>query len=61
MLRLRREYIARRYVQVKRDLDAIQRSGRASGLEVLELTQESLDLQREREEIDQLVRRTTAG
>ncbi len=57
LLRLRREYVARRYVQVKRDLDALQRSS-AAGSEILELTQESLVLQREREELDQHLRRS---
>jgi|GEM_PF-254777 len=57
LLRLRREHVARRYVQVKRDLDALQRS-QAPGPEILALTQESLVLQREREELDQHLRRT---
>lgn len=55
LLRLRREYVARRYVQVKRDLDALQRSS-AAGSQILALTQESLVLQREREELDQHLR-----
>ncbi|MCO4771104.1 MAG: toprim domain-containing protein, partial [Deltaproteobacteria bacterium] len=57
LLRLRREYVARRYVQVKRELDAMQRSGKAVGAEILGLTQESLLLQREREELDQHLRK----
>jgi len=56
LLRLRREYVARRYVQVKRELDAMQRAS-APGPEILHLTQESLLLQREREELDQHLRR----
>lgn len=57
LLRLRREYVARRYVQVKRELDAMQRAS-APGAQILELTQESLLLQREREELDQHLRRS---
>ena len=53
LLRLRREYVAARYVQIKRDLDALQRSGNGSGLELLELGQESIQLQKEREALDQ--------
>ena len=53
LLRLRREYVAARYVEVKRELDALQRSGRGSGPELLELGSESIGLQREREALDQ--------
>jgi DNA primase len=57
LLRLRREYVARRYVQVKRDLDALQRSS-SPGPEILALSQESLVLQKEREELDGHLRRS---
>ncbi len=53
LLRLRREYVASRYVHIKRELDALQRSGRGSGPELLELSMESVALQRERESLDQ--------
>ncbi len=53
LLRLRREYVASRYVHVKRELDALQRSGRGSGPELLELSVESIQLQKERESLDQ--------
>ena len=53
LLRLRREYVAARYVHIKRELDALQRSGRGSGPELRELSVESIQLQRERESLDQ--------
>ena len=58
LLRLRREYVARRYVQVKRELDLMQRQGTSPVSAMVELTEESLGLQRERADLDQELRRS---